>query len=481
MPPSLALALTLAFIAVLFWRDIRQRPHITGAVWLPLLWVLVIGSRFVSEWLNLGTPQSVEALEDGSPADRLFFLSLMVAAACVLFVRRLRIGDIVRNNGWLTAFLFYCLIATLWSDFPFVALKRWTKILGHPIMALVICTEPDPQEAVRRLMKRCSYILVPVSILFIKYFPQWGRGFDGWTGFAVNTGITTDKNALGYDCMVLGTFFAAHLMTTYRAAKDAVRRAELALIGGFLTMIVWLLMQADSKTSLVCLLIAVVTMAGVSLRIVNKRFIGLYLIVTVVTMAAVESVFGVYAYTIQALGRNLTLTDRTDIWREVLKIDINPLFGAGFESFWLGERLERLWRIFWFHPNQAHNGYLETYLNLGWVGVFMLAGLCISTFLKAKRDLLSDLQSGRFRLGLLLAILVYNYTEATFKAVHLVWFAFYIIALDYPKQLAAPVRQVAHPARGVPVAAGAGNRLAPLPQTRRAMAADMNRRRSLSR
>jgi exopolysaccharide production protein ExoQ len=434
MPPSLAFALTLAFIAWLFWRDIRQRPNITGAVWLPLLWVLIIGSRFVSEWLNLGTPQSAEALEDGSPADRLFFLSLMIAGACVLYRRRLRIGAIVRNNGWLTAFLVYCLIATLWSDFPLVALKRWIKILGHPIMALVIFTEPDRQEAIRRLMKRCAYILFPVSILFIKYFPEWGRGFDAWTGRGVNFGITNDKNALGYDCMVLGTFFAAHWMTTYRAAKDRVRRAELALTAGFLTMIVWLLMQADSKTSLVCLAIAVMTMACVSLRFVNKRYLVLYLIVTVLTLAAVESVFGVYAYTIQALGRNETLTDRTDIWREVLNIDINPFFGAGFESFWLGERLERLWGIFWWHPNQAHNGYLETYLNLGWVGVFMLAAMCISAFLKAKRALLSDLQWGRFRLGLLLAILVYNYTEASFKSVHLVWFAFYIVALEYPNQ-----------------------------------------------
>jgi exopolysaccharide production protein ExoQ len=478
MPPRLALSLTLAFIAFLFWRDARQRPNITGALWLPLLWMLVIGSRYVSEWLDLGTPQSAAALEDGSPVDRLLFLALMVAGACVLYSRKVRISDIVRNNAWLTAFLLYCLVATMWSDFPFVALKRWTKVLGHPIMGLVICTEPDPQEAIRRLMKRCSYVLIPVSILFIKYYPEWGRGFDAWTGTGVNTGITTDKNALGYDCLVLGTFFAAHWMTTYRTAKGWARRAELALIAGFLAMIVWLLLLADSKTSLMCLLIAVVTMTAVSLRFVNKRYLSLYLIVTVLTLAALESVFGVYASTIEALGRNVTLTDRTDIWREVLKVDINPVFGAGFESFWLGERLERLWQIFWFHPNQAHNGYLETYLNLGWIGVFMLAGVCVSTYLKAKRELLRNLHAGRYRLGLLLAILVYNYTEATFKAVHLVWFAFYIIALDYPNEsrLAAP--QVAHAARGIPTDLRTGNRLSRLPETRRTMAGGMKRRRS---
>ena len=74
------------------------------------------------------------------------------------------------------------LLAILWSDFQFVAFKRWIKILGHPIMALVVLTDPDPIEALRRLFKRAAFVLVPMSILFIKYFPEYGRGFDQWTG-----------------------------------------------------------------------------------------------------------------------------------------------------------------------------------------------------------------------------------------------------------------------------------------------------------
>ena len=94
-------------------------------------------------------------------------------------------------------FFVYCLLAISWSDFPLVAFKRWIKVLGHPIMALIVLTEPDPGEALTRLMKRCAYVIVPVSILFIKYYPEWGRGFDFWTGAAFNTGITTNKNCAG--------------------------------------------------------------------------------------------------------------------------------------------------------------------------------------------------------------------------------------------------------------------------------------------
>ncbi len=118
----------------------------------------------------------------------------------------------MRNNQWLTIFLLYCLISIIWSDFPVVALKRWIKVLGHPIMALIVFTEPDPEEALIRLMKRCAYVILPVSILFLKYFPQWGRGFDPWSGAAVNTGITTNKNLLGCICMILGFFLFWYLL-----------------------------------------------------------------------------------------------------------------------------------------------------------------------------------------------------------------------------------------------------------------------------
>ena len=39
---------------------------------------------------------------------------------------------------------------------------------------------------------------------------------------------------------------------------------------------------------------------------------------------------------------------------------------------------------------------------------------------------------GRFRLGLLVAVIAYNWTEAVFKNISAMWFVFYIIALDYP-------------------------------------------------
>src|SRR6266581_8907890 len=197
LPPIVASFLTIAFIVFLFRRDIRERPNVSGALWLPLIWLMIGCSRSVSAWLNIfGLPVSGAAsVEEGSPLDASFCFALIIAGFCVLMKRQVRLSEIISNNGWLIAFLLFCLISIAWSDFPFVAFKRWLKVLGHPIMALIVLTEPNPEEALTRLMKRCAYVVVPVSILWIKYYPELGRDFSPWGG-AMITGITTNKNSL---------------------------------------------------------------------------------------------------------------------------------------------------------------------------------------------------------------------------------------------------------------------------------------------
>jgi exopolysaccharide production protein ExoQ len=435
LPPAIASCLTLGFIIFLFRRDIRERPDVSGALWLPLIWLVIACSRAVSQWLNIfGLPVSgAVSVEEGSPLDAWFFFSLIAAGSCVLVKRQVRLSEVVQNNGWLIIFLLYCFISIAWSDFPFVAFKRWIKILGHPIMTLIVLTEPDPDQAVKTLLKRCAYVVVPVSILFIKYYPQWGLGFDEWTGAIFNTGITTTKNALGADCLILGFFFFWYLLQTWSLERGKPRRNELFLIGGFLTAILWLLAHAHSATSSISLFIGTLVVVFVGIRSVNKNFIGTYMLAALVLLAAAELTFGISGRFSEALGRGSGLSGRTLLWTHLLELQTNPILGTGFESFWLGKRPERLEGIFFFIPNEAHNGYLEIYLTLGLIGLFILIALIIATFWKIRLELFRNFEWGRFRLGFLAAIVVYNWTEAAFKTVSATWFIFYIIAMDYSR------------------------------------------------
>ena len=442
LPPAIASFLTVAFIVFLFRRDIRQRPDVSGALWLPLIWLVIACSRGLSQWLNIfGLPVSgAVSVEEGSPLDAWFFFVLIAVGLYVLAKRQVRLAEIVRNNQWLTIFLLYCLVSIIWSDFPFVAFKRWIKILGHPIMALIVLTEWDPKEALVRLMKRCAYIVVPVSFLFIKYYPEWGRNYDPWTGMQMNNGIAMGKNMLGADCLILGLFFFWYLLETWQTDRNTWRRNELRLIAGFLIGILWLLLHAHSATSLTSLLIGVVVVGFVGLRSVNKNLIGTYMLAALVLLATAELAFGISARFSEALGRGSGFSGRKELWEALLGLHTNPILGTGFESFWLGERPNQLEGVFFFIPNEAHNGYLETYLTLGVIGLFLLLGLFVATFWKIRLELFRNFEMARYRLGFLAAVVLYNWAEAAFKTLNPIWFVFYLIALDYPRTHLATVQ-----------------------------------------
>lgn len=433
MPASVATILCLGLIAYLFWRDVRERPKVTAALWLPIFWFVLIGSKSLGQWLMQFGVEFAEgdSADGGSPVDASVYFVLILLGLQVLYSRRVKAREIFGNNRWLTIFLLYCFISVFWSDYSFIAFKRWIKILGHPIMTLVVFTEPDPREAMIRLFKRTAYVLAPLSILFIKYFPKWGRGFDP-SGFAMNTGCTTDKNSLGSINLVLGFFFFWYALQVWQWEKGKLRKRELIFCGIFLLMTGWLLRSAHSSTSVVSFLVAATVVLILATRRLNLRKLGFYIVTITITVVVANELFGLFDLFLALLGKDPTLTDRTDVWHNALKIENNPFVGTGFESFWLGERRDKMWAIYWWHPTQAHNGYVETYLHLGFVGLGIMLILIVSAYRKGARMLFNNFELARFRLGFLAAFVLYNVTEAAFKALHPVWFMFYLIAIELP-------------------------------------------------
>lgn len=447
MPPTLALILTLGFIGFLFRRDFREKPNVTGALWLPFLWMFLMASRPPMQWLRIAGLSVVGgSWEEGNPLDAMVFLSLTLAGVFVLQRRRVNLAQVMQDNAWLTAFVLYCFIAILWSDYPFVGFKRWIKIIGHPVMVLVIFSEPDPREAVLRIMKRLAYVVLPVSILWLKYYPRLGRAASDW-GSMVNCGISMGKNALGGVCMILGFMFLWRWLQVRRTAKSPARRKELYLTFGLLLMIGYLLKKAHSATSWVALLLSVGTMVVLGLRAVNKRVIGVYAVSGIVVLVMAQFAFDIYGNFVDVSGHEATIEGRGRLWEILLQTDTNPILGTGFESFWLGDRLQKIWAEVKWHPGQAHNGYLELYLNLGIVGLLIFGGLIIATFGKIRLDLLRNFEWGRVRLSLLVAILAHNWTEAGFRGLSLSFFVFFMIAMNYRKMSAAATEPSFQPGR----------------------------------
>src|SRR5207244_2752891 len=169
MPPSLALFLWLILLVALLRFDPARDRGTSAALWVPLMWIFIVGSRLPSQWLDSGQMgQSVQALEEGNPLDRTIFSVLILLAIVILRSRSFKWGDFFVRNLALTAFLSFALLSFVWSDFPLIALKRWFRDLGNYLMILVVLSDPRPLEAIRALLRRFCYLLIPLSILLIK-------------------------------------------------------------------------------------------------------------------------------------------------------------------------------------------------------------------------------------------------------------------------------------------------------------------------
>ena len=137
-----------------------------------------------------------------------------------------------------------------------------------------------------------------------------------------------------------------------------------------------------------------------------------------------ESILGV-------LGRDMTLTGRTDLWADLLKEPINSLVGSGYHTFWLGERAERYWEMYQYRPNQAHNGYLETYLNSGLIGLSLFLIMLISVGRRLKHEFLYGNKNwAAISFCFFIVALLTNWTEAFFNRQSIIWIVMIIAMLN---------------------------------------------------
>jgi O-antigen ligase len=404
---------------------------------VPSIWVAILASRPVGLWLDAS--QSAWAnVDEGSPLDRAVLVVLIGLAVVILVRRRLDWQGWAIENLWVLMFFVYCGMSLLWSDFPDVALKRWIRAAGSVLIIIVILSEKDPVEAVRAVIRRCVYVLVPASLLLIKYSRGTAVAYNWWTGEEYLVGVTTDKNALGRLCLVATVFLVCDIGAAGIGGVSAKRRLlDRALGVIMLCLTVWLLLKSKSATSMVAAVggVALWGAFGVAPIRTRVRRIGSFILVAVVLLCALEATVGLMELVVISVGRNMTLTDRTDIWRDLWNFGTNPILGVGYDSFWLGERLEDF--LSKHQVSAAHNGYLEAYLEIGGVGVVLLMGMLMSTFRKVKRALVFRFFYGRLRMIMLCLFVVYNLTESSYKITTLIGFLFVLAGMDPPERVSS--------------------------------------------
>jgi O-antigen ligase len=135
---------------------------------------------------------------------------------------------------------------------------------------------------------------------------------------------------------------------------------------------------------------------------------------------------------LESQGKDESLTGRTDLWDELFKMgQRHAVLGAGYESFWTDRNAAYLKDIFFWGVHQAHNGYIEIWLNLGYVGLLLFALTVVYTLHRMTPLFRTDFEYGRFRLVVILITLLHNISEAGFpRSQHLVWFVFLLVMIN---------------------------------------------------
>lgn len=435
MPQSAVLAVFLLYIGALLWRDVRRREGVSGHIWVVVCWVALVGSRPVSTWFSTaydGLESVAQVYDEGNPIERMTYFVLMLYAFAVLVSRRVSLGTFVRTNVWLCVFFGYWALSILWADAPVVALKRWIKDLGNIAMVLVVLTESDPIASSKAVFVRCAAVLAPMSVLFIRFYSDLGRTYHVASGEMMYTGVTTHKNSLGMLVLVTGIFLLWDTVSRMRERTESIGVFGWAFDGSLLAMAAILLVQSGSATALVCGAIGAACLLLLKVRWLRRRIRGVLLVLLclIVLGWAVDSTFDVSGFIIQdVLGRDRTLTTRTDVWPMLIALNENPIIGTGFNSFWAGQRLDVIYgqlAIF-----QAHNGYLETYLNGGYLGVVLLGFVLLAAIHAVNRDVVEDEPFADIRFALLWVMVIGNLTEASFNKMSILWFAFLLGIVRY--------------------------------------------------
>jgi O-antigen ligase len=436
MPRAFALLAGVIFVAYALYSERRRDSSASKDLFWPALWYLAVASRLPGVWLHIWgvpLPSGGDDPTDGSIIDRSFFAILTVIGLRILSRRRFNWGATLRQNPWLTLFFTFAAASILWSQYPFVSLKRYIKILGSITMALVVLTESDPLEAMLTVIRRCLYIHLPMSIICTRYYREIGVSFD-WSGAAESwQGISTSKNTLGQIAMLGVLYFSWEVRRHWREQ----RWRSLNMI--YLLMALYLLKGSEETVSLTSIVVTVFALF-VFLRIQSlrsrpeavRRFVRIVYFGTIalVSLVLVHSVVmfspdSLFGHIITTFGRDITLTDRTNIWHDVYAAASgNPLLGVGIGGFWIGRIANIPWNaeMTWV-LGQAHSGYVDTYLQLGIIGGALFAAVMFSTMPKLLDSMSEDFDYACFRITLFITILFVNITESThLRGDHQFWF-----------------------------------------------------------
>jgi O-antigen ligase len=261
---------------------------------------------------------------------------------------------------WLLAI--FAFLSFLWSDFPDQSQRKGITLLQTSYFGWYVASRFTIKQQLALLAWALGIISI-ISLLFTLAFP--GAAVEAGANAGSWRGPFTQKNLLAR-IMVLGALVFLLL------ALDTPKK-RFVLWSGF-SLCLLLVLLTNSKTGLLLLFMLVMLVPLYkALRWKDTKIIPLLVIGVLITGTIATLVIGNWEATLLSLGRDPTLSGRTNLWEAAIeKIMQRPWLGYGYQGFWLedGEAFD-IWKAEGYKPPHAHNGFINMTLDFGLVGLFL--------------------------------------------------------------------------------------------------------------
>jgi exopolysaccharide production protein ExoQ len=437
MSATVSIFVAVFFLAFFARNDSKEYPMFATRLWLPLIWMLLTSTRlfeiiFPSQSAENAT-DTIAAYLKGNATERGISIAFICMGLIALSRKKIHFGALAKANSWLFLLYFYALISIGWSDFPGVSFKRWIRIIGSLIMALIMLVDDDPGGAFEHIFRRYASFCLIFSVILVKFYPKIGfvtsaMGTRSWAG------IASHKNELAIFCSFALVFFVWRFLKS----RPSINAYDIILV----LMCLYLLMRTGSATADVTVLLALLVLFIITFMKGNLKkviiftlalsFIG-FLIVGIFLEQPQGGISGAF---FRAAGRESTLTGRVPIWEYVLKLGNKDLIaGAGYESFWMANLLIVRAR-FAFGPNTAHSGYVDIILSLGIIGLAILIILIFKSIARLVKSEYLATNYGRIIFVFFIMALLRNITESSMMNLSLSWFLFLLCTIRVINPLA---------------------------------------------
>ncbi|WP_088889063.1 O-antigen ligase family protein [Leptolyngbya ohadii] len=289
------------------------------------------------------------------------FLLIYLITAGLLLLRWKKVLHLVRQDGWIWSIVALAGLSILWSADPPNTRSAVISLVGTTLFGLYFATRYSFKEQLQLLAWMFGISMV-LSILFAIALPKYGIMAGVHDGAL--RGIYTHKNVLGRTLPLAGVVFVL-----LAGVLPARRRL---LLSGLAVLFVLLFLARSTAGTAILIVLLVAWIAYRILRWQNERLVP----VALMSITLAIGLFMVLSQTIGLLfgifGEDVTLTGRTEIWPLVVDmIQKRPWLGYGFNGFWHGIQGESAYVVRamrWPVPD-SHNGLLDLWLSLGFVGV----------------------------------------------------------------------------------------------------------------